>query len=344
MTSDRIERRKQRWRDFYEGRGPRFMFLIDVGDPMADRPRPAPENRDGQIDCALRYYERRCGQLAWLDDDMIPYLDMHTGTEIFAEAFGCRVHQSPDSTPFALPMIHDASQVSGLRVPKYSSSTLIRQFEVADELRRRAGDDVLMRVPDIQSPIDIAALIWDKNEFFPAMVEHPEAVKELAAKVTSLFCGFLDAWFARYGREFLAHYPRYYMPLGITLSEDEAGAVGCVMFEEFFLPELVELSNRYGRMGIHCCAHARHQWELFKRVPNLVLMNLHPSREILQEAWSCFAEVCPQMHPGWWQGPPEDWPRQIPAGARAVFEVTVENEDRAREVAEQLNHLRDTVA
>ena len=67
---------------------------------------------------------------------------------------------------------------------------------------------------------------------------------------------FLDEWFGRYGRDHIAHYPDYFMEGGWTVSEDEVGVVNEEMFEKLFLPELNELSRRYGGIGMHCCVTA----------------------------------------------------------------------------------------
>ena len=160
---------------------------------------------------------------------------------------------------------------------------LSQESDIADELRRRAGPDALMRLIDVQSPMDIAALVWDKNTFYAALIESPAAVKELAGRVKELLVAFLDRWFARYGGAFMAHYPQYYMSRGLTLSEDEVGAVSPEMFDALFLPELADLSARYDGLGMHCCANARHQWEGFKRIPDLRLLNLVQPMEVCAE-------------------------------------------------------------
>ena len=149
-------------------------------------------------------------------------MQVYSGTEIFAEAFGCEVHRPENNMPFALPLISSASEVAGLKVPELSTSSLAYLFDIGDELRRRAGDDALIGI-DIQSPMDIAALIWNKNDFYAAMLETPEAVRELAHKVGDLLTSFLDEWFARYGREFMGHFPDYYMPYGITSRRTRSG-------------------------------------------------------------------------------------------------------------------------
>lgn len=83
---------------------------------------------------------------------------------------------------------------------------------------------------------------------------------------------------------FIAHFPDYYMPHGLTLSADEVGGVSPAMFERFFLPELSSLSRRYTALGVHCCANARHQWEGFKRIPNLAMLNLVQPLDVLTDA------------------------------------------------------------
>ena len=234
-----------------------------------------------------------------------------------------------------------AEQVDDLLIPDLHAPPLALLFEIADELRHRAGEGALMRLVDIQSPMDIAALIWDKNTFYTALIETPEAVQALAGKVRALLTAFLDAWFARYGYDFIAHYPYYYMPGGMTLSEDEVGAVSSVMFDELFLPELVELSERYGGIGIHCCADSRHQWRGFARIPGLRMLNICQPPEVARDAYAFFAPRCGQFHWSVWDGPAWTWPEQWPAGARVVIDIGAETQEEAVELAKKLTEVRE---
>ena len=219
-----IEQRKARWRQFLNrDEAPRNMLLVRHDAGLPPRPLPHPHNIEDRVEWAWGKYQQQVAAVDWLADDTIPHLDPYTGTEIFAAAFGCDVHRPDDSNPFALPLIREASEVAGLEIPPITAEPLARVFEIADELRRRAGPDAVMRLPDIQSAMDTAALIWEKSSYFVAMIESPEAVRELAAEVRQLLVGFLDEWFARYGTDFVAHFPDYYMSGGLTLSEDEIG-------------------------------------------------------------------------------------------------------------------------
>lgn len=326
-----IAARKQRWERFLEPGAPAgFMFMVRLGMPEAP-PRPPlwPQYQSGRMEWIWQDYVAHRERATWLHDDLVPAFNMLTGTEIFAEALGCSVHRPDDNMPFALPLIHSPEEVSKVRVPELSRSTLAYHFEMADELARRAGPEAVFRMVDIQSPMDIAALVMEKSAFLMAMLEAPDAVHELAEKARTLLMAFLDEWFRRYGRGFVAHYPDYYMPHGMTLSEDEVGVVDSGMFEDFFLPHLNALSERYGGIGMHCCANARHQWAQFKRIRGLRMLNICQPRETLLAAYREFTPVCAQMHANLATGPVSTWPSQYPAGARVVIEFGVQTREEA---------------
>ena len=331
----RIEVRKQRWINFLNTPGAGHIFIINYAPDNEAPPLPWRDLKDERIEWAWRQYERQLARVAWLRDDTVPYVHVRTGTEIFAEAFGCNVYFPDDNMPFALPLVHSAREAAQLKAPELSTSSLAYLFDMADELVKRAGNGALVQIVDIQSPMDIAALIWDKETFYPALIEAPEAVVELADKVKQLLTLFLDTWFARYGAEFIAHYPAYYMPVGITLSEDEVGAVSRRVFDRLFLPELTELSERYGGIGIHCCAHAKHQWEGFRHIPNLRLLNLNQPAGVLRESYPVFAGI-PQMPIGDEEDAPWDRPARYPDGSRVVIQATAKTRDEALALADKL--------
>jgi len=342
-TTSPLAARQQRWERFLKPETPPgFLFLIRWTDPeLPEWVALWPALRKERVECLWKTYRRHQDRAAWLDDDFIPCFKMITGTEIFAEAFGCPVHRPNDTMPSARPLIHSASEVAGLKVPELSGSSLAYLFDMADELHRRDPEAVFQLV-DVQSPMDIAALIWEKASFCVGLVEAPEAVKELAEKVRALLTAFLDEWFRRYGTRYMAHYPDYFMNGGMTLSEDEVGIVSPDMFEEFFLPELAALSNRYGGLGMHCCANSRHQWANFKKIPGLRLLNLVQPPEVVKEAFQFFADGPAQMHGATvTSGPVETWPDQYPANARVVIEVPVKTQEEAVAAARLLNARRE---
>lgn len=345
-----IEDRKRRWRDFMRGRGAPFLFIVrtvqasSVNLPLA---RFAPGNEKLFIESSWRGFEEQCRNASLVDDDFIPHLSCITGTEIFAEAFGCSVERPSDNMPFALPRVHSAAEADNIRDVDLGGSSLERFFSIADELRRRGGDNVPLRMIDVQSPTDVAALIWEKADFMMAMIESPDSVRALSLKVRRLLVQFLEEWFGRHGVDFIAHYPEYYMERGITLSEDECGALSAEIFDELILEDLNFLSERFGGIGIHCCADSRHQWENFKKVKGLRLINLvcPPTRkgdEFIVDALKSFSGTCAQFHYGWTpSGEYSGWPGQYPAGSRVVIDVTVKSLDEARKACLALRRAQE---
>jgi hypothetical protein len=190
----------------------------------------------------------------------------------------------------------------------------------------------------MQCPLDVAATMWDKMDFYPALVRSPDAVNNLVEKITCLQFAFLDEWFRRYGTEFIAHFPDYYMPRGITLSIDEIGAVSGKMFPQYFLPHLDRFSERYGGLGLHCCANARHQWEPLKQVKGLRLLNISNQSPMVGQAYPFFADFVAQWN--YDQSPvplaPLDWLEEIPPKAHVVLDITVESREHALRVSEQV--------
>ena len=332
-SSDHISERKARWDSLQNMIAPCPPVWVVIFDgELGTRPYPWPSNIPARVEWAWNTYVRELDRLAWLDDGRIPCLDPYSGTEIFAAAFGCNVFRPSDNMPFALPLIDRTSQAAALRVPSIDVEPLGSLFAIADELRRRAGPNAVMRLPDIQSPFDIAALIWEKKSFYTALLDYPDVVQELTAKVEALVAAFLDEWFRRYGLECVAHYPHYYMRRGVSVSVDEVGAISSRMGAAFVMPELVRLSGRYDGIGVHCCANAHHQWANFSRLPGLRLLNLFGLERpgILHEAAAYFAGCVSQLHN--WEEPFSSWLPSMPSTAHVAFEVTVLDEEEARRV------------
>ncbi len=341
MSNDyqsKIAERKQRWLDLYNpGKPPSSLFLIRYMPELEERPWPRPEEFAARIEWSWRKYQLQLEQLEWLEDDTLPFLDLYTGTEIFASAFGCKVYYPENDMPFAMPRIRSAEEVDGIEIPNLDSPAIAPLFAMAEELKRRAGSEALLHMVDLQSPMDIAALIWDKTQFYPALIQEPGAVRAMTGKIRTFMVTVLDKWFERFGREFISHYPDYYLPQGITISEDEVGAVSGKMFKALFLPELVDLSERYGGIGLHCCADARHQWGNFQKIPGLRLLNLVQPPETIRAAVNYFAgSGIAQWHSYSGEGPAWTWPAQQPPEARMVYEIFVDTREEGIETSKRM--------
>ncbi len=354
-TDQIIARRLERWNAFVEKGSGTFMFhvgfpLPELGSKLPPYPPLWPDKVSQRIERNWAEYQIMCRKAELVDDDRVPCLSNVTGTEIFAEAFGAKVHRPEDNMPFALPFIRSAAEADRIKTPELSTSSLAYLFDIADELYRRGGPGAVMKPVDIQSPMDIVALLWDKADLFCAMIETPDAVKALACKVRALFVAFFDEWFRRYGTTHVSHHPDYVMHGGITMSVDEVGAINPEMFQEFFRDELIALSEHFGGLGIHCCADARHQWGNFRDLPGLKVMNHHvpptrDAREYILDSMRFYGNRVAHMPGGWTpDGPPENRPSAFPEGIRVAFAVSAPDAASAAGLASRLQERRAQLA
>ncbi len=296
-----IEKRLARWDAFLDlSSDVRRMLLVDPGRGKDEVPGGAeysmhwPENAYVHTDWALRRYADQMKRLDWLDDDAIPHVSLLSGTEIIAECFGCPVVRPETNMPYARHAVKNAQEAAKLKKPNLMDTPLRLQFEKADYIKKHEPD-ALLRLPDLQSPLDIAAMVWDKNDFYCAISEEPEAVQDLCEKCFDLLCDFLDEWFLRYGTDYVAHFPEYPMHGGLTISEDEIGVINNELFEQFALPYLNRLSERYGGIGVHSCANSEHQWPLIRKIKGLKMLNLIQPDPVLEKSFPYFTDVAAQM-------------------------------------------------
>ena len=335
-----LNTRIDRWRELYTPNPVKRIVRFIIHYPVTGIKWPflSPDRKDDRIEWAKRMYEWDIKNTENYEDDKLPCLYPLTGTEIFAECFGCNVVRPHNNMPFALPVVFDSASAGALKVPKLEDTPLMLLFEIADELRSFAGDDALMRLPDVQCPMDVAALIWDKNDFFPSMIDEPEAVVELAGKVKELQIVFFDEWFRRYGTNYIAHYPEYYMEKGITMSADEIGCVSPQMFRDLMADEINDLSRRYGGVGIHTCADSINQWDNLKQIDGLRLLNIHRSWDQLLKAFDFFKDTCVQMNYSA-DGRNID-SEDLPEICRVVIPLNARDLDHAKELADQYGKYR----
>ena len=222
------------------------------------------------------FYERSVRWQEEIGDDSVPVARIVTGTHIYAAAFGAEVKKPSNNNPYSIPFINSPQDADRVVEPDiWKSPTLYRVFELAEQIRKELGPDIPISLPDVQSGFDTAAIIWSKEDFFCSMVLAPDSVKRLAGKCARLLKQFLTEFKKEFPNTSNCHCPSVWAPpeMGPWLSNDECGAMNTQHFEEFCLPELIDLAETFGSLGMHCCADAEHQFESFLKIPNFYAFN-----------------------------------------------------------------------
>ncbi|MBI4977617.1 MAG: hypothetical protein HZC28_09050 [Spirochaetes bacterium] len=275
-------------------------------------------------------YRREIEMLESAGGDIVPQARASTATHIYAAAFGAKVHayRGMNTNPAAMPFITNGEEADRLEEPDiWKSPTLYRIFEMNRALQRELGHDVPLGPPDLQSGFDIMSQIWDKTDLFCSMVlpDKKEAVHRLNEKCARL----LKKVIAELRKEFptmqVCHCPGAWTPpeMGPWLSNDECGEFGPDLFEEYCMPELVDLSTAFGGLGMHCCAKAEHQFENFMKIPNFYGFNRVASKNTrgYKAMLEYFKDAsAPVLVFGWLDDETTEWfIANAPEGVRCIF-------------------------
>jgi len=335
-----VERNKELMRGIFAGTAGRHAFayhpplvpLKEPGDYTLSR-----EPVSKWVPWVVENYRRTIESLERHGDDNVPTARLSTGTQIYANAFGCRVHIPPDDSPCARPLVSCAAEADRLEAPDiWKTPCLHRVFELGDAVRRELGRDVDLGPCDVQTGFDTACLIWEKSDLLCSMALDPSAVKRLAGKCALLLKTFLAALRKEFPTMNPCHCPGTWVPpeLGPWVSNDEAGAMSPAMFEEFCLPELDDLSRTFGGVGMHCCADAEHQFPSFRAIRGFYGFNRVKAKRGYLPLLEHFAGPKAPVHCLAWVSDEEigQLVTRAPKGTRFVFQHTgAENDDAAAE-------------
>lgn len=313
---------------------PTPLCQLPQGDfTLSDRPV------DEWISWIVDSYRRQVEMSQALGDDSVPVAKLSTATHIYAAAFGSPVKHFQDSNPCAMPFVKTAAEADAIEVPAVESSpTLSRVIELGQKIQAELGPDAWLGPCDMQTGFDTACLIWDKTELYCAMMDPDgrQGVKRLAEKCAALLKSFLTILRRELPRMSPLHCPGTWCPpeLGPWVSNDECGAISTPMFEEFLLPELVDLAETFGGLGMHCCAQAEHQFAAFRKIPNFYGFNRVDSGRGYLPMLEDLAGPGSPVHVLAWSGAtPETVGRLLeaaPDGTRFIFQQFSETLDDAR--------------
>ena len=90
---------------------------------------------------------------------------------------------------------------------------------------------------------------------------------------------------------------------------------------------------------MHCCANATHQWESFKKIEGLRVLNLVQPSDVLERAAEFFGNSLCHYH----YGPGHDyipaWAYRLPGDAHCVIDIGVNSKDEALRALEAVHRF-----
>ena len=136
------------------------------------------------------------------------------------------------------------------------------------------GDRIPVGGPDLQSPVDVASMIFDYTQLVYAMMDEPQRVHTLMRMVTD---AIIRA--CRVFQKEMTGYPlsgfNWWMPQGIWLSDDLQAVLNPDLYREFAVPYNEALAQEFGGLGLHSCGRILHNIENVVGTKGLIVFNTH---------------------------------------------------------------------
>jgi hypothetical protein len=196
---------------------------------------------------------------------VVPTVYADFGTISTARLFGGRVTPPHDGGKVHIaPVAQTVAELTALSRAPFEES----DFQLAVRLYRlvceRLGhDQVYLRTPDFQGPMNTLALVMEQQALMVALYEEPEAIHAALAMITET----LIAYHQRLRRELGGGkiigniWPYTILPetIGVALTQDMMPLLGPRLYRDFELPCLQRIAAALGPLQIHCCGkYAQH--------------------------------------------------------------------------------------
>lgn len=208
---------------------------------------------------------------------------------MFPISLGCEKIKIGDDKEWIRPFISEPEQVDKLMVPDvYDGQTGV----VLANLKKMTTEipaEHQIRAPDIQSPLEVAKLIWDESFYF-ILLENPVVVHKLLKKITKYIIAFIKEIHRIAGARLNgAGFPRIWANSeGTMISDDTMSLISPKMHREFSIPYLNEISDQCGPIFYHSCTWRKPYFDNIHQIRNVKAYNWNPGNsddpaEIIRE-------------------------------------------------------------
>ena len=124
-------------------------------------------------------------------------------------------------------------------------------------------EQVFIRTPDFQGPLNTLALLMDQTELMCGLYEEPELIAQTLDHVTDTLIAYVRQFRQEVGAAKVIGNIWPYVSLpdgqGVGITQDYMPLLSPDLYEKFELPRLKRIADAFGGVYIHCCGeYARH--------------------------------------------------------------------------------------
>lgn len=180
----------------------------------------------------------------------------------------------------------------------FEASDFGRALRLYRKVCERLGrDDIFLRTPDLQGPMNTLGLLCEQTELIMALYEAPELVDRLLTRITDVTIDYLQRYRAAAGPQKVIGNVWPWMALldgkGIGITQDYMPLLGPELYARFELPQLKRIADAFGGVFIHCCGeYSQHLPALAKADFKIWGLEMHyPCTKL----WDVHAALGPEL-------------------------------------------------
>ena len=258
FSTERIDQTLERFRAFL--RGDQREALVTVHAAFEYRQNPDPESvvagACAQIQADAAAVEPDVLPTFWPDFGTISTAKLWGG-KILTASHGGGVHIEPVAP--TLPELAKLSLRQTFEESDYQQALLLYR-RVCERLET---DQIFIRTPDFQGPLNTLALLTDQTELMCGLYEEPELVEHALDQVTDTLVAYVQRFRQAVGPAKVIGniWPFVSLPdgQGVGITQDYMPLLGAELYERFELPRLKRIADAFGGVYIHCCGeYAQH--------------------------------------------------------------------------------------
>jgi hypothetical protein len=230
----------------------------------------------------------------------LPSIHADFGTVSTARHWGGAIRLGAEGKPHIAAVADDPAAILAIEPrpvddPEQDAARGLELYRRAQELLGDAQGGLWLRSPDMQGPLNTAALLCEQSSFMLAMHDAPELVHRLLDRIDELLIAYQDHLRqGAPGRLAGNIWPWTVLPpeLGVALTEDYMPLLSAESYRDFGIPHLARLAHRFQGVQIHCCG----RWG--RHVPALLASGIRIRAVEFHHPFTTLAEVLPLAEAG----------------------------------------------
>lgn len=210
----------------------------------------------------------------WTPQKSINVEPWYWNTHTLALSFGCKAKFTSEGKEWIEDMITDANQVHDIEIPEVRSGRtgeIIREMERLMEVH---PEDTLIRLPDIQSPLGVAELMWNQS-FYIALITNPDEIHVLLEKITEFTISYINEIKNVLGKRYNpATHPHIWSSNeGYYISDDVNSMIPPDLHMSYSIDYINRITKQLGPVHYHSCTWTDIYFENIMKLENVKAAN-----------------------------------------------------------------------